>query len=963
MHRATLLTAFLLTVLFLSLSLFASPVDSFFSWELEDVCGLDDVDCPASEWSNVPALTDVSAVYCRVSGSSLEIRVDFLRLAASQLSDLVLEIKLWTRASDESTSYRIDFPSGTTSGRAEGGVGLESIQVDTALDAISVSIRAVDLRNFGFAPDELARIQVAASSKSDASIADEAGPFNVNARLSALPFAYGVFMSTGGSSMGMTGSDRWLPDWGNGERGFLPVLQIAERYDFPVNSLLGQGVLIQADYLGHTDYLRSLIDAGVLELMGSAFEDIAITWQSQEAVGEGIWQYKELCRALNLPIGPAFFPNCAAITRSDFDLIRNAGYSILAGGWLNNWLPDTLKGEHGADQLYAINGLVTAFTQHGEGHIRGVSDYPAFDTRRALVRGALEFNRSGENVYVNLEDGWRFSGMEAGNSSSGVADWEEFVSWIASRPWVEPLTLSELATRVTAKVVPDLDPLKDFIGVEGSRSYWEYYPLNYHGGISDGHSPIVAEGEQIESFSDFVPVISNGTTIPSGLAMGDYLQAGTIVHDLMRKIGQIPFESLRSLAWYSYLMCTRHQEERESGFGTIGGPLLPAYAKTGATWMRAIGKIVAASDWAVSVQSGALVGQANALQQDIDYDGELEYILSNERVFAVFENDGGRVDFLFSFDASRGAIPLIFPATLLNSARDSRSDYYGESASLEVYWNWQLLPFDQGFVDIGLQRGIYSVEVFADSVIMTSPNDQIRKRFTISPGAPSIEIEYELEQDREIMIGLCVNPYSLFSGNLSEKWSIDHNQHYIKVENSDAGFVSVIVQGDARIIGVDSFDEAPGHFIPYATCHVESPNSFEAEICVDQERFSELMTESTASTASPIPVIVGDVHSASHTRGDVSGNPHLSIEFIPEEMDEATGVSALHYYWGLAVEEGGVRMMEQAAQLSRSWRSGEFTAAEAGFWMFDLWGVDKAGVRITDWMRFDFWYEEGSEDP
>ena len=82
--------------------------------------------------------------------------------------------------------------------------------------------------------------------------------------------------------------------------------------------------------------------------------------------------------------------------------------------------------------------------------------------------------------------------------------------------------------------------------------------------------------------------------------------------------------------------------------------------------------------------------QTQVLEQDLDLDGEYEYIMSNDKVLAIFENDGGRLEYAFAYDTRYGPVQLVFPRHqyVFKPRPEFGYDYTnGEAAILLGPWN------------------------------------------------------------------------------------------------------------------------------------------------------------------------------------------------------------------------------------------------------------------------------------
>jgi hypothetical protein len=172
----------------------------------------------------------------------------------------------------------------------------------------------------------------------------------------------------------------------------------------------------------------------------------------------------------------------------------------------------------------------------------------------------------------------------------------------------------------------------------------------------------------------------------------------TIIHKTVSALLNAPDNELADLAWMHYFVTIEGQTSyvpgaedsnkpiarslpdgspcndcEESEEHELGGGKLDEWSRLHANFVGNANKIVAAAHWAacradadssscMAVEDcGFTSNETQACTLDLDFDGEDEYILQNGQVFAVFENDGGRLQYAFLYNKDTGPIQLVAP--------------------------------------------------------------------------------------------------------------------------------------------------------------------------------------------------------------------------------------------------------------------------------------------------------------
>lgn len=308
-------------------------------------------------------------------------------------------------------------------------------------------------------------------------------------------------------------------------------------------------------------------------------------------------------------------------------------------------------------------------------------------------------------------------------------------------PWIEVTTLNELLERNWTPIdhgdlglVPDR-PM-DWHYPAGGH-YNDYFWQFCYGGVSDGHFPLIPAGVKIESYFDYVPYLRYGQRIPSGRKMGDDRTPGTIIYETLRNLRPAPDNALTRLAWRAYFMTIAEQtfhsqtdyRSGESPGEDTGGPYLDPGAKSLANLVRQVNKIVAAAAWADEAAQDGLTDVTQVSTTDLDLDGEDEYVLQNRRVFAIFEDDGGRLEYAFAYNPSVGRVALIAPFYV--TALSGRPDYEAGESLPDTPWVQVAFGDAAGELNKRFRFDRFSIRAGRESLTFRSSDGSIDKTFRL----------------------------------------------------------------------------------------------------------------------------------------------------------------------------------------------------------------------------------------
>jgi hypothetical protein len=321
--------------------------------------------------------------------------------------------------------------------------------------------------------------------------------------------------------------------------------------------------------------------------------------------------------------------------------LSDAGYQLNRFNGMNAFL---ISGA--SDQMYSVNDLGASIS-----------------LRELLVRKALSGTR---DQVVVLADNWETAGGYDGSSAanSNPDKLNLVLRWIANHQWIQPVLLNKFANG-------QLDINNDgavngsdapYINDRGSANYsGQARDYVRHASESDYNNWYYGSGQEESLYSKQV---SNSTGTASTKIIGHVASNGTIYADAWLD-AQYASGALSNLARLVYLNgifeTAFHNEDNwnyarystgdyknpDTTYDSIAGlALRPNLRAT-----RQASVVAAAAAWSASNPSTTPI----ATQQDVDQDGENEYLLYNNRVFAAFERKGGRLLAAFARDPITGA--------------------------------------------------------------------------------------------------------------------------------------------------------------------------------------------------------------------------------------------------------------------------------------------------------------------
>jgi len=547
-------------------------------------------------------------------------------------------------------------------------------------------------------------------------------------------------------------------------KGFYRVPEIHERYGVPVD-LHVSGTLAEAFQWWtpwFNEYLRFLHSEGIVNMVGGYYTeyipkytpDILDDWSMQYAKWYNDYYYGDD----NITV--CWIPERNFWNGYEYQVVSN-GYNIVmvdvSDGYV--WYCQNQYGIGGEYKVYnEDNGLRILFISN-----RG-EDFPDNDNFQALIfnsySGSSPYGLSGhlrehfidlarnsdQNRYWLYMDDWE---KACGNiprwGTNSDNEYEASVRWMANHQWIQITPIEELAKMPSAGEV-DINEciyfwMRRIMGGYANYDAWYYNPYD-------------DLGAHYVEYNNWTAPDNNNTR------MGDYSTAGTQIYKTWELIKQIPQDSpLRELAFktFSAMMYETAWNEREGGENYI-----PYWEKEQAAHVRTAAIYYYVQNWL----SNEKEPNTKAYSMDVDLDGSHEYILSNDKLFCIFESKGGKLAYAFD---NTGKQYVGNTLTAWMSPLDAQTDAITDTTTNTHYNGQELLCCEvagaqylegsksYAFEDFGYENEIYNAEINTSSSTITfSQGALIKKTFQLING--TITANYLESKPDNLGVRISVSP-------------------------------------------------------------------------------------------------------------------------------------------------------------------------------------------------------------
>ncbi len=504
------------------------------------------------------------------------------------------------------------------------------------------------------------------------------------------------------------------------------------------------------------DQIADLVKTNIVDLMGSTFSDHMLPYFTSEYNQDN----ERLARQY---------------------LARIYGYAPSAGRTVF-WAPERLLD---ADSFGKIKDMSYTFTVLDQ----NTHMFNWFGRTESLIEAGYRLNEiHGVKCFVinDIATSYLFSNTDGGvdislrslfsrKARSGVQDqvvtmvsnWESFtdnddsdaydanIRWIANRPWTHLVTLEQIAAG-------EVDVTGDDVG-----DYWYAYPRGEPTLSKQAHNWLnhatkedyddwyvgsaIEESLQNKQFD-----IRPGQPVPTAYGMLYYTTG--VVWDAWEGVKAVADTNLSNLAratlHASTFQTAFHNEDnhdlRRYSTGAYMYPAnssnsLASFALNSQAQTRFATVYERVDDWRAVAAS---LGTTATASEDVDLDGEDEYLLYNNRLFVLFERIGGRIIGVWVRDVLNDQVWQAVGNFAGYAGRETEQEgsYNVDSNAVVVAHRTSCLKDWWATPDNTAQyvNDLYTFSSIANGWQMQSSDTKITKTVTLDPGARQVEVSYGL---------------------------------------------------------------------------------------------------------------------------------------------------------------------------------------------------------------------------
>lgn len=516
------------------------------------------------------------------------------------------------------------------------------------------------------------------------------------------------------------------------------------------------------------ELIRSLVSSNVITLMGSTYSDHILPYFTPEYNADNVQFASETLNRIygaNINSNSVFWTPERVLDADVFAKITNMGFRytlVDQNTHIWNWYGRQVALGDDGYRINRING-VNAFVINN-----AADDYRFANHDQGLSIPLRELfsrrSRSGnQNQVATIFCMW-----EEFNSLEQADAYDRNLRWLANHPWTQLVSLEDIAAgEVALPWGQSWDPVDRGDTAGGKQSHnWinhannENYDNWYDG--SERH-----EGLKNKKFLTR-PGVTNanvyGALSTGGLVSNAWSMVKGIAHpDVKRLAREVFHASVFETAFHA-------EDNNDLSRWAAGGYIYPAtgyqllidFAQNAQSQTRFAAIYSWLDTWAAI--AGGLSGTV-ATSLDVDLDGEVEYLLYNRHVAAVFERIGGRMIAAWQRTADGRVYQMIGNlAAYSGSATEEEGAYSVETNGVVVAHRTSALK-DWWADTPNYVNSLYTVTTngVVNGLKLTSGDSKIIKTVTLAPTATAFAVQYAMTTPNGVLY-----VRNGFSPNLSE---------------------------------------------------------------------------------------------------------------------------------------------------------------------------------------------------
>ena len=531
--------------------------------------------------------------------------------------------------------------------------------------------------------------------------------------------------------------------------------------------------------------ISSLLVANDAMLFGTTFADQVVPFASPAFTADSVALAKDVLTEIysSSPSSSVFWPAESVVDDSVLATIQSMGYTHTVVDQMRHFLKwfgrSQALGEAGYQinevnnvGLFPIHDFASTFRFQNEDH--GLN----LPLRELLSRRARSATQ--DQVLSLLCDWGDFSDVD------NATAYDLNLRWIANRPWIELVTLDDVASGGvdlsqpadgTGDTWSSIDrgtgqslqlTAKDFIDHATQEDYANWYDGQI--GREEGLSNKVFEVRPGVSLPE-----SFGEVGATGVAHDAWIEVDAITHSSTGQLG-------RSTAHAAMFVTAFHEQQNNDlskfSTGTYIYPdtdfnTLADFSKLAQSQMRFAALYKRVDEWAAAAPNIATTSA-----EDIDLDGEPEYLLYNASSFAVFEAIGGRCVAAFARNPVSDSVYQIIGTQPAYAGSETEEEGTLNVANGSIgarrtsaFKDW--FAKGSGGETSQYVNSLYSVVASSSGTgwTFTAPGNHIVKTITLDDTLPELQADYLLN-------GTEVNKLYVRHGLTPNLWNLITRGHY-----------------------------------------------------------------------------------------------------------------------------------------------------------------------------------------
>ncbi|HMP90553.1 MAG TPA: hypothetical protein PJ991_10145, partial [Kiritimatiellia bacterium] len=406
--------------------------------------------------------------------------------------------------------------------------------------------------------------------------------------------------------------------------------------------------------------IAAMAQTNLIALMASTFSDNILPYFTPEYIQDNVKlarEYLETIYGVSITTNSVFWTPERVLDRDVFEKIAALGYRATVLDQMEHlftWFGRTAALGTRGYQINRIDGVDTFAINNGANDFR-------FDTHNGGISMPLRrlFNRKARGDWdqvVVLMSNWEDF------TSKLVSDaYDRNMRWVANRPWIKVVTLEDILTR---NVDLNGDGMGDAWYVEnrgtiGSEDKLAHNYINYASQMNYDNWYL---GTSLnEGLFNKVFESRPGVNLPQPYGM---LYTPGIATSAWSKVKSVADTNLARLArgvMHASVFQTAFHEQGDTDLRKfsngeyinpdVSSNQLAGFSKVAQSQTRKAAIYERVNTWLAG--AGALT-QTHTQTLDVDLDGDMEYLMYNSRIFAIFERMGGRLVAAWTRDPSSG---------------------------------------------------------------------------------------------------------------------------------------------------------------------------------------------------------------------------------------------------------------------------------------------------------------------